>query len=77
MPDESPFAVRRAGRVTDLAEKDTRTASQNLPTMKVISMTFNMPDEWHRRFKVTASSRGLTMKELFEECFALYEKHNR
>lgn len=36
---------------------------------KLVGMTFNMPLEWHTEFKVTATHRGLSMKELLEEAF--------
>lgn len=70
---KSPFNVRKASKVTDLAERAIPKASNNLPEEKTISMTFNMPEDWHRRFKMAAVSRGIHMKELFEECFSLWE----
>ena len=35
-------------------------------------MTFNVPQDWHSRFKMTAAARGISMKELFLECVDAY-----
>ncbi len=66
---ERPFQVRR--KITDIKSGE-KTASNNFPSEKVISMTFNMPEEWHIRFKLEATKRGIYMKDLLEECFELY-----
>jgi hypothetical protein len=41
---------------------------------KLVGMTFNMPRDWHTRFKMTAVSRGMDMKDLLIECFATWER---
>jgi hypothetical protein len=42
-----------------------------------VGMTFNMPRDWHTRFKMAAVSRGWDMKDLLVECFATWEKVER
>ena len=46
----------------------------------LVGMTFNMPREWHTKFKVTAAVKGITMHELLENSFRAYaciEDYNR
>lgn len=38
-----------------------------------VSMTFGMSEDWHRRFKIAAAARGLSMKEMLIEMFDQYE----
>ena len=71
---KAPFRVKRPASVTEV--KDEKGASDNFSAPH-ISMTFNVDPVWHSRFKVEAAIRGITMKELFLECFALYEKQGR
>lgn len=52
-------------------------ASKNMSGSKIVMMSFNMPFDWHTRFKTTAASRGLSMKDLLVECFAAWEKQER
>ena len=52
-------------------------AADNMKGEKLVGMTFNMPRDWHTRFKMTAVSRGLDMKEFLMECFATWEKVER
>lgn len=40
----------------------------------IVGMTFNMPRDWHTRFKLTAVSQGIDMKELLVRSFAAYER---
>lgn len=49
-------------------------AANNMKGERIAPMTFNMPRDWHTRFKVTAASRGMNMKELLIECFAAWER---
>lgn len=72
------FNVRKKpASMTDIKDKLQDGPSKNFGEKRVISMTFNMDEDWHRRFKVEASMRGISMKELFEECFRLYEAQSR
>lgn len=52
-------------------------AADNMKGEKLVGMTFNMPRDWHTRFKMTAVSRGLDMKEFLIECFAAWERQER
>jgi hypothetical protein len=40
-------------------------------------MTFNMPRDWHFRFKMEATRRHITMHELLFDCFEAYERLGR
>lgn len=48
-------------------------ASENMQDERLAPMTFNMPRDWHTRFKMTAASRGLSMKELLMLAFDAWE----
>lgn len=48
--------------------------ADNMKDKREIMMSFNMPIEWHSRFKMTAASRGIKMRELLMECFDTWEK---
>lgn len=52
-------------------------AADNMKGEKLVGMTFNMPRDWHTRFKMTAVSRGMDMKEFLMECFATWERVER
>lgn len=52
-------------------------AADNMKAEKLVGMTFNMPRSWHIRFKMTATSRGLDMKDFLQECFATWERVER
>lgn len=39
-----------------------------------IGMTFNVERGWHKRFKMTAASRGMDMHQLLIESFAAWER---
>lgn len=41
---------------------------------KRVGMTFNMKKNWHTRFKLTAISRGVSMRQLLIEIFAAWER---
>lgn len=49
---------------TDADDKD-----EGKPEERLVGMTFNMPFEWHMRFKIAAVASGMSMKELFVDCF--------
>lgn len=70
------FKPRKRASLSDLKDR-SNDPSDNFAPKRVVSMTFNMDEEWHKRFKMTATIRGLSMKELFEELFADYEKRHR
>lgn len=48
-------------------------AADHMQDERLAPMTFNMPRDWHTRFKMTAASRGLSMKELLTEAFEAWE----
>lgn len=43
---------------------------------RIANMSFKMPREWHRRFKLRAFKEGISMTELLKKCFAFYIRHN-
>lgn len=44
---------------------------------KRVGMTFNVEREWHKKFKITAASRGLDMHQLLMESFAAWERQQK
>lgn len=48
--------------------------SDNMQDERLAPMTFNMPRDWHTRFKMTAAMRGISMKELLVEAFETWER---
>lgn len=49
----------------------------NMSKERLAPMTFNMPIDWHRRFKMAAVQEGINMKDLLFQCFEawLREQH--
>ncbi|PZR92274.1 MAG: hypothetical protein DI537_13890 [Stutzerimonas stutzeri] len=52
-------------------------AANNMKGERLAPMTFNMPREWHTRFKVTAATLGIDMKQLLVESFAAWEREQK
>lgn len=52
------------------------SAANNMKAERLAPMTFNMPREWHTKFKMTATAHGMNMKDLLLECFAAWEREN-
>ena len=48
--------------------------ANNMKAERLAPMTFNMPRDWHTRFKMAAVQRGINMKDLLIECFAAWER---
>jgi predicted HicB family RNase H-like nuclease len=43
---------------------------------KLVDMNFKVPAQLHRRFKIEAVQRGMTMRDLVEAAFRVYlEQH--
>lgn len=49
-------------------------AANNMKGERLAPMTFNMPREWHTRFKMTATAHGMDMKQLLIQSFAAWER---
>ena len=52
-------------------------AANNMKGERLAPMTFNMPRDWHTRFKVTAATLGIDMKTLLIESFAAWEREQK
>lgn len=52
-------------------------AANNFKSQKLVGMTFNMDQDWHKRFKMTAAAHGMDMKALLIEAFAAWEREQR
>lgn len=48
--------------------------ADNMRAERLAPMTFNMPKDWHTRFKMTAVQHGMNMKELLMESFEAWEE---
>ena len=71
------FNVRgRSASIKTIRDNLGDEPSQNFGERR-ISMTFNMPEDWHRRFKIAAAARGMSMKEMLVELFDQYEAGRR
>ena len=60
-----------------LPTRPTSAPAENMSGQKIASMTFNMDQDWHREFKMTAAQQGVSMKELLVECFEAWKKANQ
>ena len=70
----SPFQVRKTAKITDVKQAEAPVASDNFQTERLVGMTFNMPESWHTEFKVTAATRGISMRELLIQSFEAWKK---
>jgi hypothetical protein len=69
--------TQKSSYLSEAQQEKPVKAANNMKDGKDIMMSFNMPVAWHSRFKMTAASRNMKMRELLMECFDLYEKQNR
>lgn len=68
----------RSGTVPFLPKKNLEgPTAQNMSDEKLAPMTFNMPRDWHTRFKMTAALHNMSMKDLLVESFDLWERLQR
>lgn len=51
--------------------------ADNMASEKMIQVSFNMPEIWHRRFKTAAAQSGKSMKEILMESFELWERNQK
>ncbi|MBP2486020.1 hypothetical protein JOH50_001747 [Rhizobium leguminosarum] len=58
------------------SDEVTEEASEP-PRQKPVGMTFNMERDWHTKFKMTAVSRGMDMRQLLIESFAAWEREQK
>lgn len=52
-------------------------AANNMQADRIVPMTFNMPVDWHTRFKMTAVANQMNMKELLIAAFEAWERENK
>jgi hypothetical protein len=57
-----------------IADEPTFVADNMKPKTKYKDLNFKVSDAFSREFKLTATARGQSMKELLEECFATWKK---
>lgn len=60
--------------IPDSASQEPARAANNLKDKNQTMLSLNMPNHWHKRFKMTAASQGLTMREFLMECFDTWER---
>lgn len=65
------FKVNKPASVTSAKEAAIQP-SNNLPDERLVGMTFNMPKEWHTKFKMTALTEDISMRDLLFRCFDVY-----
>jgi len=72
MSDDSPVPIKPSERRKSFlgaASALKPTAADNMKQKKIVSMTFNMPEYWHREFKMHATQRGMSMRDFLVEIF--------
>lgn len=72
MSDKSPFQARKVARIEDMPEEASK-ASNNFKE-RLVGMTFNMPFDWHREFKMRALQENISMRELLIRSFDAYKQ---
>lgn len=78
MSEKTRAAVPSPPRKSFLPEAPAPVgAADNMTAERLAPMTFNMPRDWHARFKMTAAMRGMSMKDLLIESFAAWEKQQK
>lgn len=72
----TPFNTRKVASVTEVKDKseEVKQAADNFSAERLVGMTFNMPVDWHRQFKTTAVTEGISMRELLIRCFEVYKR---
>ncbi|NKX37346.1 hypothetical protein HGG70_05280 [Rhodobacteraceae bacterium R_SAG4] len=79
MMSKSPFKVGKSpASVTALKDSapETKEASENFKSEKLVGMTFNMPESWHRDFKMRSVQEGMSMRELLMKIYDEYKRNN-
>ncbi|MBW0365841.1 DUF2293 domain-containing protein [Ensifer adhaerens] len=51
--------------------------ADSMRSKKRVGMTFNMDRDWHTKFKITAASLGMDMRQLLIESFAAWEREQK
>lgn len=54
----------------------TLAAATNMTAEEMVSLTFSVPKEFHRRCRFEAAVKGISMKDLLTESFELWERQN-
>ncbi|OWZ90374.1 hypothetical protein B9J07_27690 [Sinorhizobium sp. LM21] len=52
-------------------------AADNMKGNKPVGMTFNMPQDWHLEFKMTAASLRMPMSKFLVECYDAWKREQR
>jgi len=63
--------------LASIAESPTYVADNMKEKAKYKDLNFKVDESFSREFKMTATARGQSMKELLEECFALWKKSQK
>lgn len=74
MTEKTTRAAVPPPRKNFLPDTDTVSAANNMKGERLAPMTFNMPRDWHTKFKMTATAHGMNMKDLLLESFAAWER---
>lgn len=76
--DEHTSESERAqGLASEKATVENAEPAADNPRRDRVGMTFNMERDWHTKFKLTAISRGMNMRQLFIESFAVWEREQK
>ena len=61
------------GKKLSMGEMITPVAANNMSEKGLKDLSFKVDPDFHHKFKTTASSYRLSMKDLLEECFDAWE----
>lgn len=71
-PSKKADEFKLLATIADTAEKPF--VADNMKVKKVYKdLNFKVDAKFSREFKMTATSRGMSMKELLEDCFAAWK----
>lgn len=76
-PSRPNIAPPPSKRKSTILPSNDLAPADNMQGERLAPMTFNMPREWHMRFKMTSVARGISMKDLLIEAFAAWEREQR
>lgn len=68
---------RSQALTSEEATEENAEPAAEISRQKRVGMTFNMERDWHTKFKMTAVSRGMDMRQLFIESFAAWEREQK
>lgn len=76
-PTRASIAPPKKSFLPSSATGEAVQPADNMQAKSLTGMTFNVPKDWHTRFKVGATLHGLTMHEFLYKVFDEWEKDRK